>query len=57
VALELAAALAGLPIADASVTAAGLAGAGLFAGSPDLRFRHPILGSSVRATMAGHERA
>jgi hypothetical protein len=39
------------------VTAAGLAGAGLFAGSPDLRFRHPILGSSVRATMAGHERA
>ena len=56
-ALDLAAELAGLPIAGAAPAAGDLVRAGLMQDVRELRFRHPILAGAVTATMSVHEQA
>jgi DNA-binding CsgD family transcriptional regulator len=56
-ALDLAAALAGLPVADAAAAAAQLERAGLVQDARELRFRHPILAGAVASTLSARERA
>ena len=56
-ALNLAAQLAGLPIADAAAAAGELVRTGLLHDARELRFRHPILAGAVRATLSAPELA
>jgi DNA-binding CsgD family transcriptional regulator len=56
-ALDLAAALAGLDMSDASAAAAELVRVGLLEDATALRFRHPVLAGAVRAGLAAPERA
>ena len=55
-ALDLAAEVGGVPIAEAAPAASGLVCAGLLSDDRELRFRHPILGGAVRASLSALER-
>jgi DNA-binding CsgD family transcriptional regulator len=55
-ALDLAAEVGGVPITETTPAAAGLVRAGLLSDAPELRFRHPILGGAVRASLSAVER-
>ena len=55
--LDLAAELANVPMNDAAAAAAQLVHAGILDDATTLRFRHPILSSSVRANQFATERA
>jgi DNA-binding CsgD family transcriptional regulator len=56
-ALDIAAEVAGVPLADAPAVAGRLVRAGLLSDERELRFRHPILAGAVVATLAAPERA
>jgi DNA-binding CsgD family transcriptional regulator len=56
-ALDLAAQLVALPVADAAAAAGELVRTGVLADAPELRFRHPILAGAVRATLTAPELA
>ena len=55
--VDLAAELANIPVHEAAAAAAQLADAGILDDATTLRFRHPILSSSVRANQFATERA